>query len=335
MFRTRTRIMSPGAAFAAAFSLAVGSAAAQTDPGDPGPLPRPRPYFGTKTLGNPPVQYPAPGTPAPDPVTYWKGRIISSGGYGSPAIILINNTAPCYVPAYYFGSGYYSGVTISYRARIGNFGLGLQQYTGYPPSYWGGGYVYGGGGGVYVGGPVVYGGGVYTDHERPHPDGMRSDNSASSRPSTRTRPKPRAGEEEANDYYLHRKPEPPSPLEKDPALAEAVRDIESAFRSRNISLLERHVVPSDKIVLQAQGRTRRSIAASDYLRMTEEALKVMKTAHYTLSQVEPGSKGSWMVYGRHVLRGEDGAEKVFNIGFVLKKRGETWVIAEVSADPSR
>lgn len=324
MFSATKCALFPGALLVAAFSLAASPVLAQTDPGDPGPLPRPRPYFGTKTLGNPPAQYPAPGTPAPDPVRYWKGRIISSGGWGSPAIIIINNTAPCYVPAYYFGSDYYNGVSISYRAQFGNFSLGMNQRTGF-----GGGYVYGGG---FYSGPYYSGLPVYS---QPHFDPsyrMSRNGGKSSRDSTRTRRQTQEAEEEADDYYLNRKP---GPLQQDPALAEAVRNIEASFRTGDITMLEKHVVPTDKIVVQSQGRTRRSISAADYLKMTREALQVMKTARYTLNQVEPGSQGTWMVYGTHVLRGEDGAEKTFNVGFVLKRRGDGWAIAEVSADPAK
>jgi hypothetical protein len=265
-------------------------------------------------------------------VKYWKGRIISSGGWGSPALIIINNTAPCYVPAYYFGSDYYNGVSISYRAQFGNFSLGMNQRTGF-----GGGYVYGGG---FYGGPYYYNGPpVYNQPHvgvQPYPNGQTyrapQNNGASSRTSGRTRRQTRDEDEAADDYYLNRKP---GPLQKDPALAEAIRDIEASFRTGDVTMLERHVVPTDRVVVQSQGRTRRSISAADYLKMTQEALQVMKTARYTLNHVEPGSKGTWMVYGTHALRGEDGEEKAFNVGFVLKKRGDGWAIAEVSADPAK
>ena len=51
-----------------------------------------------------------------------------------------------------------------------------------------------------------------------------------------------------------------------------------------------------------------------------------------LDKIEPASNGAWLVYGTHILRTEDGKEKSFTVGFVLKKRGNVWAISEVSAD---
>lgn len=293
----------------------AGSGNNRTNPGDPGPLPRPQPYFGTKTLFNRPVQYPDPNTPPPDPVNYWKNRIFAAGGYGGVIIIINNAGAPCYAPWYYVSDYYYH--------PLPSYGMGGYQYGWNNQTY-----------GFYINRPNLnlgrsFGrnsGWAYSEaqirRDLPRQRGEEPDRS-------------RAPADAGNDYYLYRKPEASSLLKGDPSLAQAVTDIETAFRTGDITPLARHIAPNDTLVLHQAGRTRRSLSAAAYLEMTKEALGVMKTVRYTLNRAEPGSGGAVLVYGTHVLRSEDGAEKTFNVGYVLKKRGQVWVITEVSAEPSR
>src|SRR5262249_39095473 len=137
-----------------------------------------------------------------------------------------------------------------------------------------------------------------------------------------------------SDYYLHAKPKPKTALDKDPLLAEAVKDIEFTFQTGDPTRLEKHINPTDMLTLQAKGRTRKPLAAAAYMQMTREALADMKTLKFELNKVEPASNGAWMAYGTHVLRNEDGKDKTFSVAFVLKKSGDRYVITEVSADPA-
>jgi hypothetical protein len=191
------------------------------------------------------------------------------------------------------------------------FGLsfGFPYYGYYPPVYYAPDYYY------YPAYPpkVVYN--VYPDY----------------RPSYAP-PSRKAGRDDADEYYLNRRP---SPLRQDTALAQAVNDIQTAFRTGDITPLEPHVIAADKLIVQSQGRTRRTLTGSEYLDMTREALKEMHTVRFMLDQVEPGSNGAQLVYGTHVLRGDDGKEKVFRVSFVLKKSADKWIITEVSADPAK
>ena len=150
------------------------------------------------------------------------------------------------------------------------------------------------------------------------------------RPDDRRQPR----RSDSDDYYLNQKPKPRTALDKDPALSEAVSDIELAFRRNDIAKLEKHLDKTAQITLQAGGRSRQPLKAADYVQMTTEAFKSMKTMKYELTGVEPGSNGAWMVFGQHVIQTEDG-DKIFNVGFVLKKSGDRYVITEVTADPAK
>jgi hypothetical protein len=283
---------------------------AQTIPSDPGLLPRPKPYFGTRNLGNRPVPYPAPGTPAPDPLSYWKKRIIYTGNGCGSTVIIIHNGVPCYVPYYYVPMSYvrndYSGLRISYNGRFGGYNLQTQQTSGYGAQ----GYV------------------VPDTHRENPPVPVYIPVNGEDR---------RSGHQDVegvNDYYLHRQNTANALLERDPSLAQAVANIETAFRAGDISLLEWHVSPNEMLSLYSSGRVRSRISGADYLQMTREALPTMRTVRYSLNRVE-ATAGGRRVSGVHVLRGEDGSERAFQVAFTLRKRGGAWVITEVRAEPAR
>lgn len=283
---------------------------AQTIPADPGLLPRPKPYFGTRTLGNRPVPYPAPGTPAPDPLSYWRKRILYAGGGGGSTVIIIHNGAPCYVPFYYVPMSYvrndYSGLRISFSGRFGGYNLQALQASGYAAQ----GYAV----------PDAF------REAPPIPIYIPTDGG-----DRRYAYRDAGG---ADDYYLSRPNGANALLERDPSLAQAVANIETAFRTGDISLLEWHVSPNEILSLSSSGRVRSRISGADYLQMTREAMMTMKTVRYSLNRVE-ASAGGRRVSGVHVLRGEDGSERSFLVSFVLRQRGGVWTITEVSAEPAR
>jgi hypothetical protein len=281
-------------------SLVSLSACAQSG-NNSGPLPFPKPYGdrGTTTLGNPPIRYQTRTNPNQNPVEYWRSRIISSPNYYNESVIIIAGT-PCYAPYYYgYGlSGFYNNLQVERGSRPNGSYVEQDNYSDPANS-------------ERYAEPQLQR--RYAQPAAP----------ASSRGSTF----------DDSSYYLHKRAKPKTAVEKDPLLAEAVADIEYTFRSGEIARLEKHIVATDTLTIQAKGRTRKPLAASAYLQMTREALADMKTTRYELNKVEPASNGAWMVYGTHVLRNEDGKDKTFSVAFVLKKSGDKYVVTEVSADP--
>jgi hypothetical protein len=291
-------------------AAALAPSSAQTIPADPGLLARPKPYWGTRNLGNRPVPYPAPGTPAPDPLSYWRKRILSLGGGSGSTVILIYNGSPCYVPLYYVPTGFvrsdYSGLRISYCGRFGGYNLQTQQASGYGAQ----GYAVAD---LYREGLSVP---VYVPANGEDRRFAYRDTGG------------------ADDYYLYRPNGAYALLERDPSLAQAVANIETAFRTGNISLLEWHVSSNEMLTLSSDGRVRSRISGADYLQMTREAMMTMKTVRYSLYHVEEAAGGR-RVAGVHTLRGEDGSERSFQVSFTLRKRAGAWMITEVSAEPAR
>jgi len=299
-----------------AVALLAPPASAQLQPGDPRKI-----YPGAD-------QAVRPGPP-PNPNFTHGARLLPGGGYyGGGGNIIIVNGGPCYTPGYYGGYGYggYGGYYTNgfgVNFNVGGMSLGYQQSNGYtnynnvPP-------------------PVSYDYGYNYSQRSAYPSGQQARQQAYDQSSRQTPPALKTGEDDTNDYYLNRKP---SPLQKEPGLAQAVRDIETAFRNGDIRLLEKHLDTNGSLTLMSMGRTRRQLDVAAYIGMTKDAFANIRTVSYTLDKVEPASGGAFLAYGTHVLKGENG-NQTYNVGFVLKKTtdatgGERWLVTEVSADPAK
>jgi hypothetical protein len=234
------------------------------------------------------------------------------GGYCQPGVVVVPGYTGGYYGGYYGGYGSYNSSSFSVGVNLGGVRLGYQQRNSYADTY--------------VPPAVPYG--SDSAYRRDY------DRAGADRAEPREQPTLRRNQDDGsdNDYYLHRKP---GAAQKDAGLTQAVADIEAAFRTGDMKRLERHIDRNGTMTIQSLGRTRQQIAATDYLQMTGDALKVMKTSRYNLDKVEPASNGNYLVFGKHVVRGEDGGEKTFNVGFVLEKKGDNWLIKEVSADPAK
>ncbi len=310
--------------------LALGLAASLTAPAlaqrdrdnrESGPLQSPKPYGdrGSRIIGNPPIHYPNRPPVGAGPARYWKDRIISTPGYHGGATVIIVNGSPCYTPWYYDNGfpGQYSDSYLYGNLSLGGFNLGYSQrqsssysYGAVPPVY------------VQVPRPV-------DTRTQEYLDGIRE------RDTQRAGTTRKAPSDDDASYYLHQKPKPKTMVEKDPSLSQAVANIERAFRSGDLRPLELHVIPKENLTLATKGQSRKPLTGEAYLELTRDALKNMKTLKFELSNAEPGSNGAMLVYGTHVLQAEDGKGLSFNVGFVLKKRGDQWFISEVSADPTK
>src|SRR5687768_13275781 len=282
-----------------------------------GPLQSPKPYGdrGSRIIGDPPIHYPTRPPAGANPARYWKDRIIASPRHGGATVIIVNGS-PCYTPWYYgYGfPGQYSDSYLYGNVNVGGFNLGYSQRQS--------GYSFGAVPPVYTQVPRS----VDTRTEQ-YLDEIRD------RDAQRAGTARRSSSDDDASYYLHQKPKSRTMVEKDPSLSQAVANIERAFRTGDLRSLEQHVNPKENLTLASKGQTRKPLLGETYLELTRDALKNMKTLKFELGSAEPASNGAVLVYGTHVLQAEDGKGLSFSVGFVLKKRGEQWLINEVSADP--
>lgn len=254
-----------------------------------------------------------------------------------PGANVVTRPQPRPVPGFTGGvhvlpGGYYGGYCGPGGYLIVNGGFGYGPGLGYT-----GGFYYQGNGGYFVPTTGFGQAGVTINQYQYIPPTVPLNPGA----NAQGQPTPRANasrgpSNDADTYYLNRKP---TPQQRDPGLAQAIDDIENAFRRGDIALIEKHLDPGGKLTLMTEGRTRQPLAVPLYEQMTKDALASMHTVSYSLDHVEPASNGGWLVYGRHVLRTDNGGQQTFNVSFVLMKvagpQGDRWIIQEVSADPAQ
>lgn len=143
-----------------------------------------------------------------------------------------------------------------------------------------------------------------------------------------------------SDYYLWRRPhhdtaEPrrSSDLPKDPALTEAIGDIEKAFLVEDVALMERHIVTTESIRITSSNRSPSTLSGSDYIDRTRDAFKSMHTRTFELNRTEPLAQGEWRVSGTHTFKRDDETIHRFEVSFILRRAGDRWVIKQVGAEP--
>jgi hypothetical protein len=260
--------------------------------------------------------FPHPQYPTGRPGVPWTGGVNFFRGPYAPYYAYTNGTL-LYLPSYYVSwntGGYFQGNSGYFPGNFGNFVPGFpgdaapNAGQAYPPV------------GLVPRSDSPARGRVEVDVTDPAPGVVPR--------STGRRTTP------PDDYYLTRLMRKPEALRRDPSLAEAVTEIETAFLRSDVSLLGRHVLASEPLGVQTGGRTRERLSSTAYLQATREAMEAMRTARYTLDRVEPATDG-YLVSGTHVLRTEGGTEQSFAVGFLLRKSENRWIITEISAEPVR
>ena len=214
-------------------------------------------------------------------------------------------------PSGFFRGGFSSGFHGGYRyPRRSSFFFGLSYGSYYPYYYdpfWYPGYatypypVYRT---VYVDEPA------YVERRYREPEYLRGD----------------------DDYYLHRKYSSTKP---EPGISEVVADIEQAFVKGDCGLLERHIETKDSIRIYSRDRSNKTVKGSEYVGMTRDAMKDMKTVSYKLDHIQEAGRGTWSAAGIHVIKAENGDEKKFDVNFLLRKSGDRWIIVEAGASSVR
>ncbi|MCL5283307.1 MAG: hypothetical protein M1330_01135 [Armatimonadetes bacterium] len=262
--------------------LIVGAAGAQTVPHS-GPLAWPVPYFGTHTLGDPPIVYPPPNSQPMNPLKYWRSQILfGRGGYGGSTIIIS--------PGYYYPGGWPYSYYGNYVTPPYNPYYGMAVGNGYYGSL-----------------PLGFGAGVYQAHSTAQYRVVQpSKPSGGMVVATNGHPK----EQAISSYYL-------ATPTVSKAIKAAMADIEKAWQTNSPDLLAKYVDPSSTIEVSVEGSSPYSLGGAKYLKRTETALKSMKTLAFNLNKAVETSKGQWVVSGFHRFEMPDGQSAELGISFTL------------------
>ncbi len=142
----------------------------------------------------------------------------------------------------------------------------------------------------------------------------------------------RGYDSDRDDYYLSRNYRYE---DREPGLDRAIDDIRESFRSGNIEPLVQLTDPQVRIAIFHKGKYEYSLAPSDYLDMTRDALHTTDTIALDLYRVRKRAAGVFVVSGRHEYRDREGRHRVVFVSFVLERLYNRWTLTQVGTSPDR
>jgi hypothetical protein len=121
----------------------------------------------------------------------------------------------------------------------------------------------------------------------------------------------------------------------DRSLSNAVYDLEDTFRNEDIALLAPLTDPRTDVAIFTRGRYQYSINANDYLDMTRDFLRSVRTNDFVTSRVRRRADGVYQVFTRHTYQDQDGRSRAVDLCFVLERRRGQWTVTQVDSYPGR
>lgn len=136
----------------------------------------------------------------------------------------------------------------------------------------------------------------------------------------------------SDDYYLSRRPED-TRWRNDPELRRAVYDLEDAFKNEDISLLAPLTDPQTRIAIFARGHYEYTLDPNDYLDMTRDFMRSVRTIDFEAFRVHYRAPGVYQVFAKHVFRDPDGQSKVVNLCMVIERIEGRWTLTQIDSTP--
>jgi len=136
-----------------------------------------------------------------------------------------------------------------------------------------------------------------------------------------------------DDYYLNRRDD--DRWRSDSDLKHAVYDIEDSFRNEDITLLARVTDPNTKIAIFTEGKYDYSLEPNDYLDMTRDFTRSVRTTSFEAYRVHYRASGVYQVFAKHVYRDQDGRSKTVYLCMVLERIGGQWTLTQIETSPER
>ncbi|HLJ57413.1 MAG TPA: hypothetical protein VKT77_20410 [Chthonomonadaceae bacterium] len=134
-------------------------------------------------------------------------------------------------------------------------------------------------------------------------------------------------------YYLQRRGDD-TRWRDDVDLKHSVYDLEDAFRNEDIALLAPLTDPGTKIAIFTKGHYEYSLEPNDYLDMTRDFIRSVKTVDFNAYRVHYKANGVYQVFAKHVYRDQDGVNKTVNLCIVLERIGGRWTLTQIDSTPA-
>jgi hypothetical protein len=135
-------------------------------------------------------------------------------------------------------------------------------------------------------------------------------------------------------YYLERYAERPSqPIDDRQQL---LSDIRHAWILRDPSLLEKYIRPNSYIAIYLEGKYAYSLPAEDFIAITRDAIKAVKTEQLTFYRTSKRGETQLVVRGEHRYIDEaTGNLRLVYISYTFERVGDRWYLIEAGSSANR
>lgn len=129
-------------------------------------------------------------------------------------------------------------------------------------------------------------------------------------------------------YYLERRP----PDERQRLLS----DLRAAWMLRDPSYLERYIRPNSYIAIYLDGQYAYSLPAQDYIEMTRDAIRAVKTEQLRFERTAMRGESQLVVRGEHQYLDEaTGVRRVVYITYTFERVDGRWYLIEAGSSATR
>jgi hypothetical protein len=127
----------------------------------------------------------------------------------------------------------------------------------------------------------------------------------------------------------------PSLNAMEPGLLNATDEISEASQNGNIDAMVSLVDPNVSIAIYTQGKYQYSMNANDYLDLTRDTIKSVKTVSLSLGYLRQDSPTIYTLSGKQVYVGLNGQNRTVYLSFVLQDISGQWTLTQVETSPDR
>jgi hypothetical protein len=120
---------------------------------------------------------------------------------------------------------------------------------------------------------------------------------------------------------------------KDALLDSAISDLDTAWKNGDIQALTKHIRRDARIAVYLRGKYQYSLQAGDYLDMTRDAFRSIKTVSYKLDSVQRKEKDVYTISGSHTYTDQKGKSHTVLVNYVLEKVDDNYYITQVGTSP--
>ncbi|NUL81572.1 MAG: hypothetical protein HUU60_02470 [Armatimonadetes bacterium] len=129
----------------------------------------------------------------------------------------------------------------------------------------------------------------------------------------------------SSGYYLER------PARQESVYEIMVGDVRRAWTLRDPDYLERYVRPNSYVSIFLDGQYAYSLPAEDYLNMTQDALRSVRTSRLTFEKTFKRGNDQFVMYGTHDYVDEQGNTRRVYVMYAFQQDGRSWYLIDAGS----